>query len=135
MFGMLVEIDNSTLEMEELEYARVLIKLPISRETCWANCMMINKSMCQIAIEEDHVFKVERCCNHDLENYFDDDELGINLGEECFALEGSEIGRNLKFNGGIGEETTVEAAEELLRRESQRTYIATEVMCADVEGQ
>ena len=32
MVGTLVEIDKDTLEMEELEYARILIKLPIARE-------------------------------------------------------------------------------------------------------
>jgi len=36
MVRTLVEIDKWTLEMEELEYARVLIKLPAAREARWA---------------------------------------------------------------------------------------------------
>jgi len=37
----LVEIDKFTLEMEELEYARVLIKLHVVREVRWANCIRL----------------------------------------------------------------------------------------------
>ncbi|KAK7347970.1 hypothetical protein VNO80_22515 [Phaseolus coccineus] len=91
MVRTLVEIDKSTLEMEELKYAR--------------------------------------------ENSSDDDKLRSNLEGECFVLEGSEIGRNLKIHSGVGEETTVEEVEELICSESQRPHVATEDIGADMEGQ
>jgi len=129
MVGTLVEIDKCTLEMEELEYARVLIKFLAAREARWTKCMKINEFMCQIAIEEEPVINVKRCYNGDWENSSNDDEFGSNLGRKS---EDSEIGRNLKFHGGFGEETTV---YELLRSESQRSDAAAEVLGDDVEGQ
>ncbi|KAK7348621.1 hypothetical protein VNO80_23194 [Phaseolus coccineus] len=96
---------------------------------------MINESVCQIAIEEEHVIKVKSCCNRDWEKSSDDDELESNLGGDCFVSEGSEIGRNLKIYGSVREETTVEEVKELICCESRRPHIATEDMGVDVEGQ
>jgi len=129
MVGTLVEIDKYTLEVEELEYGRVLIKLHVAKEARWEKCMKINGFMCQIAIEEEPVINVKYCYNGDWENSSNDDEFRSNLGTKS---EGSEIGRNLKFHGGFGEETTV---EELLRSESRRSDAAAEVRGDDVEGQ
>ena len=55
--------------------------------------------------------------------------MGSNLGRES---EGLEIGRNLKFHGGFGEETMV---EELLRSESRRSNAVAKDRGDDVEGQ
>jgi len=65
MVGTLVEIDKCTLVMKELEYARVLIKLPVAREARWAKCMKNIEFMCQIAIEEEPVINVKNCYNGD----------------------------------------------------------------------
>lgn len=83
MVEMIVEIDKSILEMEELKYARVLIKMLVAREVRWANCMKINEIVCQIAIEEEPIIKHKSCCNHVWENSSkdeQDDELESNLG-------------------------------------------------------
>ena len=91
--------------------------------------MKINEFMCQIAIEEEPVINVKSCYNGDWENSSNDDEFESNFGRKS---KGSEIGRNLKFHGGFGEETTV---EELLRSESRRSDVVAEVRGDDVEGQ
>ena len=65
MVETLVEIDKCTLEMEELEYARVLIKLPATNEARWTKYIKINEFMFQIAIEEEHVINIKSCYNGD----------------------------------------------------------------------
>jgi len=117
MVGTLVEIDKDTLEMEELEFARVLIKLPVAREVRWTNCMKVNGTMCQIVIEEEPVNKVKRRHYGEWESNSDDNELGSFVGRECGVSEESEFGNNLNFHGGMGEDTTVEEMEVPLRRE------------------
>ena len=134
MVRTLVEIDKDTLEIKELEYARVLIKLHVAREVRWTNCMKVNETLCQIAIEEEPVNKVKRCHFGEWESNSDDGELGSFVGRECGASEESEFGSNLNFHGGVGEEMTVEEAEGLLRREAQKPYVVTEDRSDDVEG-
>ena len=134
MVGTLVEIDKDTLEMEELEFARVLIKLPVARDVRWTHCMKVNETMCQIAIEEEPVNKVEKSHFGDWKSNSDYGDLESLVGRECGASEESEFGSNLFFHGGVGEETTVEEAEELLRREAQNQRAATAVRRDDVEG-
>ena len=85
MVGTRVEIDKDTLEMEELEYARVLIKLTVARKVRWTNCMKVNVTMCQIAIEEEPINKVKRCHFGEWESNSDDGELGSFVGRECGA--------------------------------------------------
>ena len=75
MVGTLEEIDKYTLEMEELEYAR-LIKLPVAREVRWTNCMKINETICQIATEEKPIINIKNDYIGEWENHSDDDEIG-----------------------------------------------------------
>ncbi|KAL9315716.1 hypothetical protein ACSQ67_016717 [Phaseolus vulgaris] len=49
----LINVDETTLEMNELDYERVYIRLPVAREARWVNYMKINGIECQIAIEEE----------------------------------------------------------------------------------
>jgi len=69
MVGTPVEIVKYTLEMEELEYARGLIKLPVAREVRWINCKKINETMCQIAIEEEPVINIKKDYIGEWENH------------------------------------------------------------------
>ncbi|XP_068472398.1 uncharacterized protein [Phaseolus vulgaris] len=132
MVGTLVEIDKDTLEMDELEYARVLIKLPVAREARWSNCMKVNETLCQIAIEEEPFNNIKRCYFGEWERNYDDGDFGSFVGRECGASEGSEFGSNLNFHGCVGEEMTVEEAEGILRREARA---ATKDRKGDVDGQ
>lgn len=132
MVGTLVEIDKDTLEMEELEFARVLIKLPVARDVRWSNCMKINETICQIAIEEEPVNKIRRS-QFGERGINSDDELGSFAGREGGESEESKFGSNLFFHGGVGEDTTVEEAE-LRRREVQNQYATTTARCDDVEA-
>jgi len=135
MVGTLVEIDKYTLEMEELEYARVLIKFPVAREVQWTNCMKINETMCQIVIEEEIVINMKKDYIGEWENHSDDDEIESFVGREYGASEDSEFGRNLILHGDVGEETAMEEVEGFLYRESWRSYTEREDRDADVEDQ
>jgi len=121
--------------MEELEYARVLIKLHVAREVRWTICMKVNETLCQIAIEEEPVNKVKRCHFGEWESNSDDGELGSFVGRECGASEELEFRSNLNFQGGVGEDMTVEEAEGLLRKEAWKPYAVTEDRSDVVEGQ
>jgi len=50
MVGTLIEVDEATLEKNELEYTRVYIRLLVAWEARWVKYMRINDIMCQISI-------------------------------------------------------------------------------------
>lgn len=61
--GTLISIDSATENWDELEYARLCIRMPIGAEPKLRKKMNLNGILCSISIEEESSFMVlPRCC-------------------------------------------------------------------------
>jgi len=54
--GTLVEVDDSTIKREVLEFVRLRVRAPVGRELRMVKNMRINETLCQAVFEEEPFF-------------------------------------------------------------------------------
>ena len=94
--GSLVEVDGSTLEFEDLEFARLRVRAPVGRAIHMVMDTKINDILCQIVLEEEiPSLNTCGCCSHgrggEARGGDSDEGSEEKFGEDVLESEGSDV--------------------------------------------